>query len=223
MIEYAGPIIAHLLFPFVLRPYLYKLSLPYLPYSSGSLPPLSTSQLLAAAMIELHFLKREYETLFIHRFSLATMPLFNIFKNSFHYWALSGAWLAYWIYAPNSYTALSTPLTQKLDILGLVLYIFGEVSNFHTHITLSKLRSKGGTERGIPKGYGFSWVTCPNYLFEMIAWTGVLCVTRSTATVLFMVVAIVQMQLWAVKKEKALRAEFPKEYRRKRYAIIPGI
>ncbi|KAE9376201.1 hypothetical protein N431DRAFT_464243 [Stipitochalara longipes BDJ] len=223
VIEYAGPIIVHLLFPFLLRPYLYKLSLPYLPYSSGPLPPLSTSQLLAAAMILLHFLKREYETLFIHRFSLATMPLFNIFKNSAHYWILSGAWLAYWIYAPSSYTALETPLTRKLDIIGLVLYIFGEVSNFHTHVTLSKLRSKGGTERGIPKGYGFSWVTCPNYLFEMIAWTGVLLVTRSSATLLFMVVALVQMQLWAIKKEKALRAEFPKEYRRKRYAIIPGI
>ncbi|PMD45850.1 steroid alpha reductase-like protein [Hyaloscypha variabilis F] len=223
IIEYSGPLIFHLLFPFVLRPYLYKLSLPYLPYTSGSLPPLSTSQLLAAAMIELHFAKREYETLFIHRFSLATMPFFNIFKNSFHYWVLSGAWLAYWIYAPGSYTSLETPLTRNLDIIGLILYLFGEVSNFHTHVTLSKLRSKGGTERGIPKGYGFNWVTCPNYLFEMIAWTGVLLVTRSSATVLFMVVAMGQMQIWAQKKERAYRAEFPKEYRKKRYAIIPGI
>jgi very-long-chain enoyl-CoA reductase len=150
------------------------------------------------------------------------MPLFNIFKNSAHYWIISGVWLAYWIYSPTSYTALSTPLTRNLDIVGLVLYIFGEVSNFHTHVTLSKLRSPGGTERGIPKGYGFGLVTCPNYLFEMIAWTGVLLVTRSSATLLFMVVAYVQMQLWAIKKEKALRNEFPKEYRRKRYQIIPS-
>jgi very-long-chain enoyl-CoA reductase len=215
VIEYAGPIMVHLLFPTLLRPYLYNLSLPYLPYAPSSLPPLSTSQLLAGAMIVLHFVKREYETLFIHRFSLATMPLFNIFKNSAHYWILSGAWLAYWIYAPGSYAALETPLTQKLDVIGLALYIFGEVSNFHTHITLSRLRSPGGTERGIPKGYGFGLVTCPNYLFEMVAWTGVLLVTRSSATLLFMVVAFVQMQLWAIKKEKALRNEFPK-------AIIPS-
>lgn len=212
----------HLLFPFFLRPYLYNLSLPYLPYASGPLPPLSTSQYLACAMIVLHFLKREYETLFIHRFSLATMPVFNIFKNSAHYWILSGAWLAYWIYAPSSYTALETPLTKNLDIIGTILYLFGEVSNFHTHVTLSKLRSKGGTERGIPKGYGFGLVTCPNYLFELIAWIGVLFVTRSAATLLFFVVAYVQMLLWAKKKERAYRNEFPKEYRRKKYQIFPS-
>jgi very-long-chain enoyl-CoA reductase len=223
VIEYAGPIIIHLLFPFVLRPYLYKLPLPYLPYAADSLPPLSTSQLLASAMIVLHFLKREYETLFIHRFSLATMPMFNILKNSSHYWILSGAWLAYWIYAPGSYSSLETPLTKNLNIVGLVLYLFGEVSNFSTHVTLSNLRSPGGTERGIPKGYGFELVTCPNYLFEMIAWTGVLCVTRSSALLPFMVTAFVQMYFWAIKKEKALRNEFPKEYRRKRYRIIPGV
>lgn len=223
LIEYSGPLFIHLLFPFVLRPYLYNLSLPYLPFSK-SLPPLTTSQLLASAMIVLHFAKREYETLFIHRFSLATMPMFNIFKNSAHYWILSGVWMAYWIYGPTSPTALETPLTRNLDIVGLVLYLFGEISNFHTHVTLSKLRSPGGTERGIPKGYGFGLVTCPNYMFEMISWVGVLLVTRSGVAMLpFIVTAFVQMYFWAVKKEKALRAEFPKEYRRKRYAILPGI
>jgi very-long-chain enoyl-CoA reductase len=173
-------------------------------------------------MIVLHFLKREYETLYVHKFSLATMPLFNIFKNSTHYWFLSGVWLAYWIYSPTSYTALSSPLTTYLDIAGTVLYLFGEISNLNTHLTLSKLRSKGGTERGIPKGYGFGLVTCPNYLFELIAWTGILLVTKSGATLLFNVVAYAQMAIWAAKKEKAYRAEFPETYRRKKYLIFPS-
>jgi very-long-chain enoyl-CoA reductase len=201
----------HLLFPFLLRPYLYK-----------NPAPLSTSQYLSCAMIVLHFLKREYETLYVHKFSLATMPVFNIFKNSAHYWVLSGAWLAYWIYSPTSCTAASSPTITYIDILGTILYLFGEISNAQAHITLSKLRTKGGTERGIPKGYGFGLVTCPNYLFEMIAWIGVLLVTKSSATLLFMVVAYVQMRLWAIKKEKALRAEFPGTYRKKKYQIFPS-
>jgi very-long-chain enoyl-CoA reductase len=51
-------------------------------------------------MIMAHFIKREIETLFVHRFSHSTMPFFNVFKNSFHYHALSGINLAYWVYGP---------------------------------------------------------------------------------------------------------------------------
>lgn len=173
-------------------------------------------------MIVLHFVKREYETLYVHRFSLSTMPAFNIFKNSAHYWVLSGFNIAYWVYASNSYTALESPTINYINAVGIVLYVFGELSNLHTHQTLSKLRSPGGTERGIPWGYGFDLVTCPNYLFEIIAWIGVTLVTKSFSTVIFVVVAWLQMNQWATKKEKALRTEFPDKYKRKKYVLFPS-
>jgi very-long-chain enoyl-CoA reductase len=174
------------------------------------------------AMIVIHFLKREYETLYVHKFSLSTMPVRNIFKNCAHYWIFSGVNLAYWIYSPSSYTALSSSTINYVDALGLILFVFGEFSNLSTHLTLSNLRSPGGTERGIPKGYGFDIVTCPNYMFETVAWTGVLLVTKSLSTVLFLVLATAQMQQWAVKKERALRAEFGDKYKKKRYVMIPS-
>lgn len=174
------------------------------------------------AMIVVHFLKREYETVFVHKFSLATMPVLNIFKNSFHYWVLSGLNIAYWIYAPSSYTAKSSSTIDYINYVGLALYIYGEVSNFIAHQTLSNLRSRGGTERGIPKGYGFDLVTCPNYLFELIAWTGIAIVSKSTATVIFNGIAWAQMHQWAIKKEKALRVEFPDKYQKKKYVLLPS-
>jgi very-long-chain enoyl-CoA reductase len=174
------------------------------------------------AMIVLHFLKREYETLYVHRFSLSTMPAFNIFKNSAHYWVLAGFNIAYWVYAPNSYTAIESPTMNYINAFGIALYVFGELSNLHTHKTLSKLRSSGGTERGIPRGYGFGLVTCPNYLFELVAWTGVTLVTKSFSTVIFDVVAWWQMHQWAIKKEKALRTEFPDKYKKKKYVLLPS-
>ena len=175
------------------------------------------------AMIVLHFIKREYETLYVHKFSLATMPVRNIFKNSAHYWALSGLNIAYWIYGPSSPTAKSSPTIDIMNVVGVILFLFAEVSNLKTHLTLSGLRTPGGTERGVPRGYGFDLVTCPNYFFEILAWVGVLLVTKSLGTAVFLIFSSAQMYQWAWKKERALRTEFPDKYKKKKTVIIPFV
>jgi len=182
----------------------------------------SYAQWTTLVLISLHFIKRELETLFVHRFSLATMPVFNIFKNSAHYWILAGANIAYWTYSPAS-TAASINKQTPVLLAGLALFTIGEVGNLITHIQLSKLRSGGSTALKIPKGLGFGLVTCPNYMFETMAWVGISLVSLSWSTVLFTAVAVGQMGLWAQKKEKRLRNEFGDKYKKKRYAMLPGL
>ena len=217
VIEYLGPIIIHLLIYF-LRPQIYSLP----PFSLTEIPEASELQELSLKMIVTHFIKRELETLFIHRFSLATMPFFNLFKNSGHYWLLSGVLIAYVTYSPTSPTQTNF-VGSPLSYLGIVLFIFGEAANFYTHLVLRDLRRAGSTERGIPTGFGFDWVTCPNYLFETIAWLGILAVNRSWSTAVFIIVAVAQMASWAQKKERRYRKEFPDKYKKKRYSMLPGI
>lgn len=149
------------------------------------------------------------------------MPVFNIFKNSGHYWVLSGLLIAYFTYSPTHITA--GPASPLLVYPALAMYIFGEVANLNTHLVLRSLRSPGGTERGVPQGFGFGWVTCPNYLFETIAWTGILLLNQSWSTAVFVAVAVAQMLLWAKKKETRYRKEGGTRYQKKRYAMIPGI
>ena len=212
MIEYLGPLLIHPLFYF-LQPHI---------YSKSHTSP-SQLQTISCILITLHFLKREFETLFIHRFSLATMPAFNIFKNSGHYWALAGLNIAFWIYRPNAPTAKDPP-NPFLLYTGLLLYIVGELGNLNAHVVLRGLRSSGGTERGIPRGLGFNLVTCPNYMFETVAWIGILLVTNlSLSVVLFDIMAVGQMLMWAKKKERRYRNEFGDRYKRKRYVMLPFI
>jgi very-long-chain enoyl-CoA reductase len=211
IVEYMGPLLIHPLV-YAIRPYVY----PSTPSQASQL------QTLSCILICVHFLKRELETMFVHRFSAATMPARNIFKNSAHYWILAGLNIAAWIYAPSSPTA--KPANRMLLSAGLMLYAVGEFWNLCAHLVLSSLRSSGGTERGIPSGFGFDLVTCPNYLAETISWIGVYLVSGlSYSVLLFFTVSVAQMMAWAKKKENRYRKEFGDKYKKKRYTIFPGI
>jgi len=210
IIEYAGPLLIHPLF-YLLRTSIYK-NAPQQP---------SSLQTLSCILITLHFIKREVETMFVHRFSNATMPAFNIFKNSAHYWLLSGFLIAYFTYSPTSITAGKS--NPAITYPALILYAIGELGNLNTHLVLRSLRSAGGTERGVPNGLGFDWITCPNYMFESLAWLAILMVNRSWSTGVFVAVAVGQMAVWAKKKEARYRKELGGKYRKKTFVMIPGI
>lgn len=58
---------------------------------------------------------------------------------------------------------------------------FAEYSNLASHLTLRSLRPEGSRQRGIPFGYGFSLVSCPNYFFEILGWATIVVMTGSWA------------------------------------------
>ncbi|KAF5017032.1 hypothetical protein F66182_11108 [Fusarium sp. NRRL 66182] len=210
VVEYFGPLLIHAV-AVAARPFL---------YSNGD-QDMSQTQWLTFGMIMLHFVKREYETLFVHKFSANTMPWKNIFKNSFFYWAVSGLLCAYSIYSPNSLAAKAD--IPAIDAVGFALYCFGEFMNALVHRYLSTLRSSGGTERKIPVGYGFGIVTCPNYLYEVLAWIGVILVSRDWTVAFFISIGAAQMISWAKGKERTYRKEFGDRYKKKRFVIFPGL
>ncbi|EIM82531.1 uncharacterized protein STEHIDRAFT_141777 [Stereum hirsutum FP-91666 SS1] len=219
LVEYdgqAGPLIIH--------PLLYH----YPKIFYGGNIQHSTLQRYVYGMVIVHFVKRELETLFVHRFSHATMPAFNIFKNSAHYWFLSGVLLAWSIYSPW-YGALSPSVRNSAAgnptflSMSVLLWAIAELSNLKTHLTLRSLRPAGSRKLGIPKGYGFGLVSCPNYFFECMGWLIIAGMTGSWAAWLFLAVSGTQMALWALKKHKNYKKVFGPEYPRGRKAMIPFI
>lgn len=105
-------------------------------------------------MVLIHYLKREYETLFVHRFSNETMPLTNLFKNSTHYWLVMGLGTMYFYLHPD-YTPPSWACCETNFYYTFGLFLFCEFMNFQCHGVLRDLRKPGTTTRGVPHGYGF--------------------------------------------------------------------
>jgi len=201
IIEYLGPLLIH----------------PLLYWVSG-VDNKSTTQVFAFYMVMLHFLKREYETVFVHRFSNDTMPLFNIFKNSSHYWLLSGVSLAVFIYfgssTPSSFVFNVNELPTSLNYLFLAFWAFAEISNFKTHNILANVRKDDDKKYVIPYGYGFNLVACPNYFFESLAWFAYGMMVGNWSAWVFFFVSTGQMWLWAVKKHKRYIKTFGDDYKK---------
>ncbi|OCH94816.1 hypothetical protein OBBRIDRAFT_746685 [Obba rivulosa] len=216
LVEYAGPLVIH--------PLIYHF--PEIFY--GGPVKHSLLQKYVYALVMLHFVKREWETVYVHRFSHGTMPLRNIFKNSAHYHLFSGLFLAYALYSPT-YSAKSLYLlgsarsNPSFLLACSALWLFAEVSNGITHWTLRELRPVGTKKRAIPYGYGFALVSCPNYFFEILAWVAIAAMTGSYVAWLFVALSTYQMAVWALKKHRNYKKEFGKEYPRGRKAIIPFI
>ena len=171
-------------------------------------------------MVLLHYVKRELETAFVHRFSGETMPVFNVFKNSFHYWILMGFATMFFYLRPGY-----EPPSWANDVVFYTatgLFVFFEFLNLMTHITLMNLRPPGTQERNIPHGWGFGMVSCANYLWETCCWI-VFCVQAQViGGYIFLLVSTVQMVLWALKKHKRYKSDFP-DYPANRKAIFPFI
>lgn len=217
ILEYLGPLVIH------------ALVFSYYAFVKGV--PQTETQKLAVVMAVLHFAKREYETIYVHRFSNATMPFFNLFKNSSHYWILSGVFLSYFIYSTDVLAlALSLSSAQKVAFhvsshssavnYGLAgLWLFAELSNLSAHVTLSSLRDKDPKAYKIPFGFGFNWVSCPNYFFESLGWLLFALLVGNWSAWLFLIVSSTQMYIWAVKKHKRYLKTFGDDYKKLRRTV----
>ncbi|KAI2468297.1 3-oxo-5-alpha-steroid 4-dehydrogenase-domain-containing protein [Annulohypoxylon bovei var. microspora] len=226
VIEYLGPLLFHPLFLGLrhqLYPAVYPFLKAYLPYAARADPSLSFAQQAAFGMVMAHFAKRELETMFLHKFSAATMPFAYVFRNSVFYWAMAGFLGALEIYAPFSPAAVAPDAPTPLTYLGFFLYAFGELMNLDVHYYLAHLRRPGETDRKIPRGHGFGIVTCPNYMYEIIAWIGIIIVTRSPSLLAFIFVGSYYMYTWGWGKEKTYRKQFGDKYKKKRFVMLPGL
>lgn len=159
-------------------------------------------QTLALGYWTFHYVKRLLETFYVHKFSHATMPVFNLFKNCAYYWGFA-AFVAYFVNHP---LFTSPPLAQAYWALAFSMAC--QFANFRCHIILANLRPAGTKGYVIPRGFLFDWITCPNYTAEILGWVGFTVATQTVAAAIFTLVGAAQMAQWALGKHARLRKTF---------------
>ncbi|KAJ7974828.1 3-oxo-5-alpha-steroid 4-dehydrogenase family protein [Quillaja saponaria] len=172
-------------------------------------------QLVSFALI-LHFFKRNFEVLFVHKYS-GNMILDSAITISLSYFVSTVTM----IYAQHLTQGFPEPPID-LKYPGIVLFLIGISGNFYHHYLLSKLRGKGEKEYKIPKGGLFGLVICPHYLLEIIQFIGVSLVSQTLyafsftiGTIFYLTGRSIATKRWYLSKFE----DFPKDVK----TLIPFV
>ncbi|CAN8300093.1 unnamed protein product [Cochlearia groenlandica] len=139
--------------------------------------------LLLKSVLALHFFKRIFEVMFIHKYSgeMATDSAFTITSSYFSSTVLM-------LYSQSLTLGLSEP-NLDLKLPGIIVFVVGIVGNLYHHCLLAKLRNEDGKEKKkeykIPKGGLFDTIICPHYLFEIIVFWGFFMVSQTIYSLSF--------------------------------------
>lgn len=144
--------------------------------------------------------------------SIAAMGgLFNLYNGYMNARQVSG----FGLYGPEW-------LTDPRFVAGVVLFALGWAINQHSDAVLLSLRKPGETGYRIPTGGLYRWVTCPNYLGELLEWCGWALATWSLAGLGFALYTAANLIPRALDHHRWYKDRFP-EYPPERRAVIPGL
>ncbi len=145
----------------------------------------SAPELLFLALWQAHYIHRAFIYPQFIREGAKPMPLavvaMAIFFNGVNGY-LNGRWVFTFSGGyPNSW------FIDPRFILGVTLFVVGFVINRESDLILRALRAPGESDYKIPRRGLFRWVSCPNYLGEILIWGGWALATWSLAGLSFAV------------------------------------
>ncbi len=103
-------------------------------------------------------------------------------------------------------------------IAGTAVFLAGFGLNLHADGVLRRLGLTGSY--GIPEGGAYRWVSCPNYLGELLEWTGWAIATWSLPGAVFALWTAANLAPRARSHHRWYRATF-EDYPKQRRALIP--
>ena len=111
-------------------------------------------------------------------------------------------------------------LVSPAFIGGVILYTTGYVVTKRSDAILRGLRGPGEHGYRTPHGFLYQYVSCPNYLGEIIQWGGWALLTWSDAGLVFLIWTMANLVPRAIAHHKWYRTTFP-DYPAQRKALVP--
>jgi 3-oxo-5-alpha-steroid 4-dehydrogenase 1 len=133
----------------------------------------------------------------------------NAYANGYYLFTLSGGYPQAW-------------LLDARFLAGVSLFVAGFVINRWSDLSLRSLRQPGETNYRIPYGGLFNWVSCPNYLGEIIEWSGWALATWSLPGLAFAIWTFANLAPRARSHHAWYHRNFP-DYPQERKALIPWV
>jgi len=133
----------------------------------------------------------------------------NAYINGAYLFSLSGGYPESWLRSPKM-------------VIGLVVFLIGFITNRWADRVLQGLREPGSQAYRIPYGGLYRWVSCPNYLGELVEWIGWAIATWSLPGLAFAVWTFANLAPRA-RAHHSWYHQYFSNYPKKRKALIPGI
>lgn len=182
-------------------------------------PPATVAPWIFLALWELHYANRAV----VYPLRMTTparpMPLavaalgatFNLVNGY-----LNGRWITAFASYPRGY------LLEPRFLGGAAIMLAGWAINLHADAILRRLRPPGDATYRIPHGGLYRWVSCPNYLGEIVEWFGWALLTWSPGALAFAVWTAANLAPRARAHHRWYRATFA-DYPPARRALVPFV
>ncbi len=177
----------------------------------------STVPLVLFGLWQLHYVRRTFIYPFRIRAQGKTMPAL-IAGIAFVYNVFNAYINASWIGHFGEYDLAW--FTGIPFLAGIALFVAGMGVNIQADRTLRALRAPGETGYKIPHGGLYRWVSCPNYLGEILQWTGWAVLTWSWGGALFAVYTLANLAPRAKAHHNWYHQRFA-DYPKERRALFP--
>ena len=175
--------------------------------------------LLFLSLWQIHYINRSIVYPLRQRGQNKTIPVLLCgLAIAFH--ALNGTVNAHFVAHVHSYD--SGWWTDVRLIVGLIVFVVGMAINLHSDAVQRALRAPGESGYMLPRGGMFRFVSSPNYLGEIIEWTGWAIATWSLPGLAFALYTLANLAPRARSNHAWYHAKFS-DYPKHRKALIPFV